>query len=164
LPTARAQPRCPKARDKLVHNRISVPGSAPDRPEERSWPHKTQIGRICPREQSANTHRVHMAILLASSSPVRLQLLRAAGLSVEAISPRVDEETARLALQADGASPRDIADTLAEMKARKIAERFPTARAWPRDLCQTRNAGCGQRPAFRTSRQDAPPAVGHRGL
>jgi septum formation protein len=67
-----------------------------------------------------------MAILLASSSPVRLQLLRAAGLSVEAISPRVDEETARLALQADGASPRDIADTLAEMKARKIAERFPT--------------------------------------
>jgi septum formation protein len=67
-----------------------------------------------------------MAILLASSSPVRLHLLRAAGLSVEAISPRVDEETARLALQAEGASPRDIADTLAEMNARKIAERFPS--------------------------------------
>lgn len=65
-------------------------------------------------------------MLLASSSPVRLRLLRSAGLVVDAVAPRVDEETARLALQADGASPRDIADTLAEMKARKIAERFPT--------------------------------------
>lgn len=66
-----------------------------------------------------------MAIVLASSSPVRLQLLRAAGLQVAAQSPRVDEATIHDSLREDGAHPRDIADTLAEMKARKIAERFP---------------------------------------
>lgn len=64
-----------------------------------------------------------MAFVLASSSPVRLQMLRAAGLEVQAVAARVDETTIREALLAEGASPRDIADTLAEMKARRIAER-----------------------------------------
>jgi septum formation protein len=66
-----------------------------------------------------------MAFVLASTSPIRLQLLRAAGLEVEATAPRVDEATARDALLAEGAKPRDIADALAEMKARKIAEKRP---------------------------------------
>ena len=66
-----------------------------------------------------------MAMILASSSVTRLQMLRAAGLVVDAQSPRVDEETVRDALVAEGAHPRDIADTLAEMKARKVAERRP---------------------------------------
>ncbi len=66
-----------------------------------------------------------MAIVLASSSPVRLQLLCAAGLQVAAHSPRVDETIIHDSLREDGAHPRDIADTLAEMKARKVAERFP---------------------------------------
>ncbi|MDZ7909285.1 MAG: Maf family protein [Gemmobacter sp.] len=61
--------------------------------------------------------------LLASSSAIRLSLLRNAGLDVVPEAPRVDEETIRQALEAEGAQPRDIADTLAEMKARKIAER-----------------------------------------
>jgi septum formation protein len=68
-----------------------------------------------------------MAILLASTSPIRLQLLRAAGLTVEAVAPRVDEASIRDALVAEGARPRDIADTLAEMKARKVAEKHPDA-------------------------------------
>jgi septum formation protein len=66
-----------------------------------------------------------MALVLASTSPIRLQLLRSAGLTVEAVAPRVDEETARAALLADGAKPRDIADTLAELKARKVADKRP---------------------------------------
>jgi len=66
-----------------------------------------------------------MAIVLASTSPIRLQLLRAAGLTVEPQAPRVDEEAIRSALVAEGAAPRDIADTLAEMKARKVAEKRP---------------------------------------
>jgi septum formation protein len=66
-----------------------------------------------------------MALILASTSPIRLQLLRAAGLTVEAVPPRVDEETARDALVAEGAKPRDVADTLAELKARKLADRRP---------------------------------------
>jgi septum formation protein len=66
-----------------------------------------------------------MAFVLASTSLIRLQMLRAAGLTVEAVAPRVDEETARVALLAEGARPRDIADTLAELKARKVADKRP---------------------------------------
>jgi septum formation protein len=66
-----------------------------------------------------------MAFVLASTSPIRLQLLRAAGLEVESAAPRVDEETARVSLLAEGAKPRDVADALAEMKARKVADRRP---------------------------------------
>jgi septum formation protein len=66
-------------------------------------------------------------IHLASSSVTRLQMLRAAGLSVTAVAPRVDEAAVREALVAEGTHPRDIADTLAEMKARKVAERTPSA-------------------------------------
>ncbi|WP_136644844.1 nucleoside triphosphate pyrophosphatase [Tabrizicola sp. YIM 78059] len=64
-----------------------------------------------------------MTIILASTSPVRLQMLRSAGLAVEAVAPRVDESAVRDALLAESARPRDIADALAEMKARKVAER-----------------------------------------
>ena len=67
-----------------------------------------------------------MGLVLASTSPIRLQMLRAAGLAVEPVAPRVDEVTIRDALLADGAHPRDIADALAEMKARKVAEKRPT--------------------------------------
>ncbi|MCU0828612.1 MAG: Maf family protein [Tabrizicola sp.] len=66
-----------------------------------------------------------MAIVLASTSEIRLHLLRQAGLSPEAVAPRVDEAAARDALLAEGAKPRDIADALAELKARKVADRRP---------------------------------------
>lgn len=66
-------------------------------------------------------------LLLASASETRLAMLRAAGLEVTAHPVRIDEDTVRRALEAEGARPRDIADTLAEMKARKLAERQPGA-------------------------------------
>jgi septum formation protein len=66
-------------------------------------------------------------IVLASSSETRLRLIRASGLPVSAQSARIDEEAIRAALEAEGATPRDIADTLAEMKARKIGEKTPGA-------------------------------------
>ena len=62
-------------------------------------------------------------LILASTSSIRLELLRNAGLDVRAEAARVDEETIRQSLEAEGASPRDIADTLAEMKAARIADR-----------------------------------------
>jgi len=62
-------------------------------------------------------------IILASSSQVRLRLLQAAGVDVSAVAARIDEEAIRDALLAEDATPRDVADMLAEMKARKIAER-----------------------------------------
>lgn len=62
-------------------------------------------------------------IILASSSETRLRLLRAAGLPVTARQARIDEQAIRASLEAEEATPRDIADMLAEMKARKIAEK-----------------------------------------
>ena len=64
-------------------------------------------------------------MILASTSPTRLTMLRAAGLNPTPVAPRVDEASIRDALTAEDATPRDIADTLAEMKARKVAEKHP---------------------------------------
>lgn len=60
-------------------------------------------------------------LILASGSATRRQLLENAGLSVAVDPARIDEEGVRAAMQVEGASPRDIADGLAEMKARRIA-------------------------------------------
>jgi septum formation protein len=68
-----------------------------------------------------------MPLILASTSRIRLQLLQAAGVSVTACPARIDEETVRLTLLSEGARPCDIADTLAEMKARKISDSQPEA-------------------------------------
>ncbi len=68
-----------------------------------------------------------MPLILASTSPTRLAMLRAAGLDPTPIAPRVDEAAIRDALVAEGAHPRDIADALAEMKARKVADKHPDA-------------------------------------
>jgi len=61
--------------------------------------------------------------ILASGSSIRSQLLTQAVIPHQVIRPRVDEEMMKAALIADGAAPRDIADALAEMKARKISEK-----------------------------------------
>lgn len=66
-------------------------------------------------------------IILASGSSIRAQLLRNAGVPFTVETARVDEDTAKRALLAEDAPPRDIADTLAEMKARKVSDKNPGA-------------------------------------
>lgn len=66
-----------------------------------------------------------LPLVLASGSAIRAEMLRKAGVAIEVKPARVDEEAIRQALEAEGASSRDLADALAEMKARKIAERLP---------------------------------------
>jgi septum formation protein len=66
-------------------------------------------------------------ILLASGSEIRATLLRNAGLVIDARPARIDEEAIRAALDAEGATPRDVADALAEMKAKKLSDRHPAA-------------------------------------
>lgn len=64
-------------------------------------------------------------IVLASSSDIRGQLLRNAGVSFDVVPARVDEEAFRDAMLASGSSARDIADGLAEIKAQKISAKRP---------------------------------------
>ena len=64
-----------------------------------------------------------MPIILASGSEIRAKMLYQAGLEFEIETPRVDEQMIKEALIADGAPPRDIADALAEAKARKVAQK-----------------------------------------
>ncbi|MEL6315255.1 MAG: Maf family nucleotide pyrophosphatase [Pseudomonadota bacterium] len=66
-------------------------------------------------------------ILLASGSTIRATLLKNAGVPFEVVKPRVDEDAIKAALLADGAPPRDIADVLAEAKARKVHDKRPDA-------------------------------------
>lgn len=66
-------------------------------------------------------------LILASGSQIRAQLLRNAGLDFDVHVARIDEEAVKDSLLAEDALPRDIADTLAEMKARKIADKYPEA-------------------------------------
>ncbi|MCB1343679.1 MAG: septum formation protein Maf [Pseudooceanicola sp.] len=64
-------------------------------------------------------------LILASGSAIRADLLRRAGLDFTIQVPRVDEDTVRRSLEASQATARDIADALAEMKARRIADKNP---------------------------------------
>lgn len=66
-----------------------------------------------------------MTLILASQSGGRIAMLRAAGVDVEPQAPLVDEDSIKGALAADGAKPRDIADALAEAKARKVSRKYP---------------------------------------
>ena len=66
-------------------------------------------------------------IILASGSAIRADLLRQADVAFTVQIARIDEGAVRASLQADNASPRDIADTLAELKAQKIASKHPDA-------------------------------------
>ncbi len=54
-------------------------------------------------------------------------MLRNAGIQAEAVPARIDEEALRAGLAEEEASARDIADALAEAKARKVSRRRPEA-------------------------------------
>lgn len=66
-----------------------------------------------------------MALVLASGSQTRADMLKNAGVAFEVDPARVDEDAVKSALIADGAPPRDIADALADLKAMNVAMRRP---------------------------------------
>jgi septum formation protein len=68
-----------------------------------------------------------MTLILASQSSARITMLRAAGVEVEALAALIDEASIKDSLVATGAKARDIADALAEAKARKVSGKHPTA-------------------------------------
>lgn len=72
-------------------------------------------------------HPQRRQIILASASAIRAQMLTNAGL-VFAVQPgRIDEEAVMQSVLAEGGKPRDLADTLAGMKALKVSGRNPGA-------------------------------------
>ncbi len=66
-------------------------------------------------------------IILASQSQTRGAMLRSAGVEFATKPARADEDSLKAALRAEGRSPRDIADALAEMKALKVSASLPGA-------------------------------------
>lgn len=60
-------------------------------------------------------------IILASKSAARRAVLTGAGVPYEVAVAGVDEDAVKTALLAEGSTPRDIADALAELKAVKIS-------------------------------------------
>lgn len=66
-------------------------------------------------------------LILASGSPVRRQLLEQAGIPVRTDRPGVDESEIKAGMGADGAASAEVAEALAETKARRISPRYPGA-------------------------------------
>jgi len=61
-----------------------------------------------------------LKLVLASRSRTRRLMLEAAGIAFEAVAAKLDEEEAKAGLAAAGFEARDMAEMLAEMKARSV--------------------------------------------
>lgn len=64
-------------------------------------------------------------LVLASGSRTRARMLEAAGVPIEIAVPSIDEPELMASLQASGAAVERAAEVLAEMKAKRVATRFP---------------------------------------
>ena len=62
-----------------------------------------------------------MTLILASQSIARRRMLEAAGVAFEAVAAPLDEDSAKVGLEAAGFEPRDLAEMLAELKAKSVA-------------------------------------------
>lgn len=65
-------------------------------------------------------------IILASESQIRKKLLLQAEVNFQSIAAKIDEDTIKESLKNEGAKPKDISDALAEYKAIRVANKFPT--------------------------------------
>ena len=65
-------------------------------------------------------------IILASESQIRKKLLLQAEVNFQPIAAKIDEDTIKESLKDEGAKPKDISDALAEYKAIRVANNFPT--------------------------------------
>ncbi len=67
------------------------------------------------------------ALVLASKSAARRRMLRDAGVPAISDSAGIDEDEIKAAMRAEGASASEVAESLAELKARRISSRHPGA-------------------------------------
>lgn len=73
----------------------------------------------------AGPNAADVPLILASGSTARAEMLKAAGLEVHLHPANVDEENFRHALRADRVTTEAAAEALAELKAVKVAGRYP---------------------------------------
>lgn len=66
-----------------------------------------------------------LPLVLASASLTRKSLLENAAVPVDTTAARIDEDALRASMAVEGVSPRDMADQLAEAKARKVSGKMP---------------------------------------
>ena len=64
-------------------------------------------------------------IILASKSQIRSALLLKAGIEFTAIEAAIDEKEVKSSYVNEGYSARDVADVLADMKAKKLSYKYP---------------------------------------
>ncbi|MEO8115847.1 MAG: Maf family protein [Phenylobacterium sp.] len=64
-------------------------------------------------------------VVLASKSAARRAVLEGAGVAFEVAVAGVDEDAVKAGLLADGATPREVADALAELKAIRVSRSRP---------------------------------------
>jgi hypothetical protein len=91
-----------------------------------------------------------------------------AGVAFEAVSPGVDEDAAKAGLLAEGVTPREVADALAEMKAVKVSTKRPglvigadqTLDLKGKLIDKAELAGRGPRAPAGTARHDPQAALG----
>lgn len=86
-------------------------------------------------------------LILASASQVRRKLLENAGISFEVSAARIDEDTMKNAMSSQNITPRDMADMLAEAKARKISSKHPEALVLGCDQILARDARVFSKPS-----------------
>src|SRR5260370_24650240 len=97
------------------------------------------------------------ALLLASTSPARRQLMANAGLSFEIDPSGVDEDEVTRSLLAQRSSPQEIAEALAEMKALPVSSPRPGALVVAGDSTLARNGRLFDKPPhLPTARQQLP--------
>lgn len=70
------------------------------------------------------TALVLASLVLASGSATRAKMLRDAGVAVEIVTPRVDEDEIKASYRAEGAGAEDTAIALAEMKALTVSRKI----------------------------------------
>ena len=66
-----------------------------------------------------------MALILASESQIRRQLLEHAGLTIECKPARVDESAVKKVMFEEGAKPLHMAEVLAELKSVRVSTKYP---------------------------------------
>jgi septum formation protein len=80
-----------------------------------------------PKQRVAGAKPDASSLVLASKSAARRQMLLEAGVPVVVDSAGIDEESVKAGLRAEGATPHEVAEVLAELKATRISPRHPGA-------------------------------------